>query len=241
MNIPRLITDSDGNTVWRWDGEAFGNTPPQAEVTGAGQFVFNLRFPGQYYDSESGLNQNNYRDYDPTTGRYVESDPLGFGGGQISTYGYVKGNPLSHIDPWGLANMNLFSPGSSLAQQTDLWNPAGYYSISGHGNPYNVADQNGKLLSPSDLAAMINNDWNYVGQPVYLDSCSTGKGANSFAQKLSNLLGVPVIAPTDDVNTYMRTANGQVVSYTESVANGGSYQTYTPAIPYHFGVNGSGW
>ena len=102
LNTPRLITDSDGNTVWKWDGEAFGNTPPTAETTGSGSFVFNLRFPGQYYDAETGLNQNNFRDYDPSTGRYVESDPIGLKGG-ISTFGYVEGNPLSSIDPLGLA------------------------------------------------------------------------------------------------------------------------------------------
>jgi RHS repeat-associated protein len=107
LNTPRLITDSDGNTVWKWDGEAFGNTPPQAEITGTGKFTFNLRFPGQYYDAETGLHYNTYRDYDPSTGRYVESDPLGFGGGQTSTFGYVGGNPLSHIDPFGLCDCSL--------------------------------------------------------------------------------------------------------------------------------------
>jgi RHS repeat-associated protein len=102
LNTPRVITDSDGNVVWRWDGEPFGNTPPTAEVTGAGLFVFNLRFPGQYYDAETNLAQNLFRDYDQSSGRYVESDPIGLRGG-ISTYSYVGGNPFSDSDPKGLA------------------------------------------------------------------------------------------------------------------------------------------
>ncbi|PJK14062.1 hypothetical protein CO613_07840, partial [Lysobacteraceae bacterium NML07-0707] len=62
---------------------------------------FHLRYPGQRHDPATGLNYNYYRDYDPKTGRYIQSDPIGLEGG-ISTYGYVEGNPLGGIDPYGL-------------------------------------------------------------------------------------------------------------------------------------------
>jgi RHS repeat-associated protein len=63
--------------------------------------TFNLRFPGQYYDSETGLNYNYFRDYEPGTGRYLESDPLGLFAAS-STYGYVGSAPLRFVDSHGL-------------------------------------------------------------------------------------------------------------------------------------------
>jgi len=49
----------------------------------------NLRFPGQWFQSESGLHQNWMRDYDPTTGRYMQADPLGLVDG-TSVHGYAS-------------------------------------------------------------------------------------------------------------------------------------------------------
>jgi len=60
-----------------------------------------LRFPGQIYDSQAGLSQNWHRDYDPVTGRYVESDPIGLNGG-INTYAYISSRPTAAVDPTGL-------------------------------------------------------------------------------------------------------------------------------------------
>jgi RHS repeat-associated protein len=61
----------------------------------------NLRFAGQYYDKETNLHYNYFRDYDPSIGRYVSSDPIGLAGG-INTYLYAEANPLSYTDPLGL-------------------------------------------------------------------------------------------------------------------------------------------
>jgi len=101
LNTPRAILNSAQTVVWKWDSDAFGSTPANEDPDNNGLTLqFNLRFPGQIHDSETGLHYNYFRDYDPQTGRYVESDPIGLGGG-INTYNYALSNPLSHTDPTG--------------------------------------------------------------------------------------------------------------------------------------------
>ncbi|ANO52658.1 RHS repeat-associated core domain-containing protein [Woeseia oceani] len=101
LGTPRAITDS-GTVIWRWESDPFGTALADEDPDGdLVNFTFNGRFPGQYFDAETGLHCNYFRTYDPSTGRYLESDPIGLGGG-LNTYGYVGGNPLSGVDPFGL-------------------------------------------------------------------------------------------------------------------------------------------
>ncbi|WP_350027890.1 RHS repeat-associated core domain-containing protein [Methylovulum psychrotolerans] len=73
LNSPRVILNAANTVVWRWD-----NTDPDGDgVT----FDYNLRFPGQYYDKETGLHYNGQRYYDPQSGRYLTPDPIGLMGG----------------------------------------------------------------------------------------------------------------------------------------------------------------
>ena len=107
LGTPRLATDEAGRTVWRNapTAEPFGAGTVEEDPDGDGnRFELNLRFPGQYQDQETGLAYNTFRDYDPATGRYVQSDPIGLGGGQWSTYAYVGGSPVNNSDPFGLAS-----------------------------------------------------------------------------------------------------------------------------------------
>jgi RHS repeat-associated protein len=125
LNTPRTITASNGAVVWQWLSDVWGATPA------GGAFTYNLRFPGQYYDQETGLHYNYFRDYHPAgTGRYLQSDPIGLAGGSNS-YAYVSGNPLVYsglvnqvgfaatspvtaVDPFGLADGGAWIPPPGL-------------------------------------------------------------------------------------------------------------------------------
>ena len=102
LNTPRAITNTTGQLVWSWaNDDPFGANAPNENPSGVGNFTCNLRLPGQYFDKETNLHYNYYRDYDSEIGRYVQSDPIGLVGG-INTYSYAYSNPLGLIDPDGL-------------------------------------------------------------------------------------------------------------------------------------------
>ena len=104
LNTPRVIVDSTNTVVWSWQNQnAFGDSQSSEDPDGNHKtFTYNTRFSGQYFDTETGLHYNYFRDYDPQTGRYLSSDPIGLAGG-LNTYGYALQNTLSLVDPLGLA------------------------------------------------------------------------------------------------------------------------------------------
>ncbi|WP_423600909.1 RHS repeat-associated core domain-containing protein [Roseateles sp. MS654] len=129
LGTPRGITNSGGLLVWSWDGEPFGASPP---VSGPGPqgapFKYGLRFPGQYFDEETGYHHNGWREYIPELGRYAQSDPIGLDGG-LNTYAYVHGNPLKFKDPRGLdvwiESGNQNEP--KIHQSISVGDPKGHY------------------------------------------------------------------------------------------------------------------
>jgi RHS repeat-associated protein len=95
LGNPQAVTDENRNIVWQGEYSPFGEL-----VTETGTLKQPHRFPGQHADPETGLYYNYFRDYDPSLGRYVQSDPIGLRGG-INTYAYVGGNPVNFVDPTG--------------------------------------------------------------------------------------------------------------------------------------------
>jgi RHS repeat-associated protein len=97
LATPQKMTDSSGTVVWSADYKPFGEA-----TVAISTITNNFRFPGQYYDAETGLHQNFFRDYNFSIGRYIESDPIGTKYGVNLLYAYVKNNPITYIDPKGL-------------------------------------------------------------------------------------------------------------------------------------------
>jgi RHS repeat-associated protein len=115
LGTPRAVSNSAGVTIWSWPyvGNAFEELSP----TSTNGYVLNLRSAGEYYDAESGLNNNGYRTREQSSWRFLQSDPTGLQGG-ISTYAAIQNSPLMGVDPQGLQTL----PPSTY--QIDWANPA---------------------------------------------------------------------------------------------------------------------
>jgi RHS repeat-associated protein len=96
LGTPTLLTSQSGKVVADIETMPFGESYVDYAAV-----EYNRRFPGQYKDAESGLNYNYFRDYDTSSGRYVQSDPVGLQGG-LNTYVYANANPINNIDALGL-------------------------------------------------------------------------------------------------------------------------------------------
>lgn len=97
LGMPIAMTDTSGTLVWRAEQNPFGGI----YALTVGTVPNNLRFPGQYYDSETGLAQNYFRDYRASIGRYWEADSLGTDS-DLNLFEYSYSNPMFFSDPLGL-------------------------------------------------------------------------------------------------------------------------------------------
>ena len=168
-----------------------------------------IRLPGQQYDEESGLYYNRHRYYDPLQGRYITQDPIGLKGGW-NFYQYPL-NPVINVDPQGLVDINLYPESDLIHSVADEINIPGVFTIGGHGTPTSIESATRSIMTAKDLAYLIKFDGNYKdGMTVWLFSCNTGKGQNSFASQLAKELHTNVIGPDTLWTWWGRGTNGKL-------------------------------
>jgi RHS repeat-associated protein len=163
--------------MWTWFSDPFGTDAANANPAGA--FAYNLRFPRQVFDEQARLHSNGFRDYDPATGRYPQTDPLGLGGGSYSPYTYSDDNPITNTDPtgeapWGGINQGI-SPteaqGLSVVQAFNNWfnkpNPCFKEQLEAE-NPHTEA-----IISEFSLLNLTVGPWNTApgGAPGGWEQC----------------------------------------------------------------------
>jgi RHS repeat-associated protein len=203
---PRVITRrSDDRMVWRWESsDPFGVQQPDENAGGA-KFSYSLRFPGQYYDKESNHHYNYFRDYDPQTGRYVQSDPIGLQGG-FNTYAYANGNSLMFSDPYGLFGVADFP---TLPQGL-------VDGVAGFGDGINFFG-----FSPSTT---IRDGWGIAGS---VNKCSPGYRASHKAGDLySDMMpGIGRIGYIARVSAIPGKATSVASSYATRAAVKGEYRS----------------
>ena len=109
------MTDATKAVVWKASYEPFG-----AVRSIIGSAALDIRFPGQWFQLEAGLAYNWNRHYDPTLGRYIQPDPLGFVDGP-SVYGYAGQRPGMNVDPTGRQSLSITTPIQIFGSINDFW------------------------------------------------------------------------------------------------------------------------
>jgi RHS repeat-associated protein len=175
LGTPQKIVDTSGRTVWSATYDSFGNI--QIAVA---EIENNLRFPGQYYDAETGKHYNWNRYYDPKTGTYISEDPIGFEGGDVNLYRYVNNSPQVWMDPWGLYSWGEFM--EDWATVADIRAAQQYWQ--NYGGP--VGSVMSGLLSFSGLATVqesgetLGDPCKSTGQKIWAGAKIVGVGASWY-------------------------------------------------------------
>ncbi len=142
LGTPQVLTDDTGTIAWKAVYTPFGDA-----VTSIATVENPFRFPGQYYDQETGLHYNYFRYYNPQTGRYMTPDPLGLWGG-INLFAYVENSPLRWIDPWGLRGWKPipgFNKWKVTKEKHGDWDKYHlHFEYEGEEVPYRVDPETGK-------------------------------------------------------------------------------------------------
>jgi len=205
LGTPKLLTDDNSDVVW----EAT-HTPLGKAVIIQQDIQFHLRFPGQYADAETGTHYNYLRDYDPRTGRYLTSDPVGLEGGD-NTYAYANNNVLGSLDVLGLSSELVGLPRNASNDQGEF-------------DPFSLESANAGVPNPNDIPEDLTNigvtDPNQLvdGFIVAGSPCNSASDLESFNDGIHDLLdyndntGNPYLlinGEIDDVSSPARTPYGR--------------------------------
>jgi RHS repeat-associated protein len=196
LGTPQQIVDSTGTVVWKAAFLPFGKAQILTET-----ITNNIRFPGQYFDAETGLHYNWNRYYDPETSRYLTADPIGLTGG-LNLYAYVGGDPVNGIDPWGLTKIDVDIKNGTMTVDPEKKGQASYQMpiTSGRGEctndpvcsnkedkgpipPGNYSAKSGDLTDPGvigDIARNIRGDWGDWRVPVKPSKGTKTHGRSGF-------------------------------------------------------------
>ncbi len=219
-NVPRQIDNSKKQVLWAWDPYVFGDTSPDQNPPGTpfSTFVYNLRFPGQYYDDESGYFHNGSRDYYPALGRYIQSDSFGLIAG-VNTYAYTKGNPLVGTDPSGNFGLPGAVAGAALGGLIDFLYQL--YEYNGQ-----VACVNwGQVGGAAGVGALLGSGLGLAADMVLADTALEGGmslAATDAAEQMAAESPTAAETTTGGIGPVLQGQQGVAQAITQIESEGGS-------------------
>ena len=209
------LTDGNGNIVWNYAYDAFGN---QKETVNSGTEPYNpFRYTGEYFDAETGFIYLRARYMDPQIGRFISEDPVGDG---VNWYVYAAGNPVRYYDPSGLAvtawdEQHLTkSELEALEQYTKDWNDANkvgdeYGMYRAHANAEDIRrkyrDLN-EITLDNGLTGTVSLDEDYSRIFTYIERKKVSKPNEnlSFGDAVFAMVLFPVVALSSCGHTDMK-------------------------------------
>lgn len=229
LNTPQRMSDSKGRLVWDADCLPFGQADVALET-----IENNLRFSGQYYDSETGLHYNYWRFYDPSIGRYLRADPIGLKGG-INPYAYASNNPLNAVDSYGLSWKKVFSdPRIKLSSEVILGQ--GYLAISkiNKYNEYIISSASKHNIDANLIRAIIYEEQSHQFPP-YIEDAFGGDtiGLGQFGSTTWEKIGTNCLEDRNDPEKMIDTIGKrlrflQMLYGNDVVKIGSGYNFYEP-------------
>lgn len=208
VGAPLEVTDETGELAWAGKHTAWGKVERGEDQVALARIEQPLRFSGQYADDSTGLHYNTFRYYDPDVGRFINQDPIGLDGGS-NLYRYAA-NPVSRVDPLGLAPIPSFDDLSRMAGSSLDFSTAPDGAVFWSGKNMNAAQQwaasvgkttleqteGGKYLNsldlfknmPSEQAAQV---WDIASKRFAEGASGTSYVFSTKAVKISPYTGQP--------------------------------------------------